>query len=97
MLWSVGVPTEAFASRVRAAIASFPAEDTLRIRIHPRDLSSIAQFRPGEAPITGSRTVQWMPDDQVGIGGVIVEGPTRIVDGRIEPALSRIYRTLIDG
>jgi flagellar assembly protein FliH len=88
---------EAFASRVRAALASFPAEETLRIRIHPRDLSSIAQFRPGDVPITGSRAVQWMPDDQVGKGGVIVEGPTRIVDGRVEPALTRIYRSLIDG
>jgi flagellar assembly protein FliH len=88
---------EAFASRVRAALASFPPEETLRIRIHPRDLSSLAQFRPGDVPITGSRKVQWMPDDQVGRGGVIVEGPTRIVDGRVEPALARIYRTLVDG
>lgn len=88
---------EAVASRVRAALSSFPADDTVRIRIHPKDLSTIAQFRPGDAPITGARTVQWIPDEEVGKGGVIVEGPTRIVDGRVEPALVRIYKTLTDG
>ena len=38
-----------------------------------------------------------IPDETVSRGGCVVEGPERIVDGRVEGALERIYRTVSHG
>ena len=46
--------------------------------------------------MTAGREVRWIPDASIGRGGCVVEGPERIVDGRLESALERVYRRITD-
>ncbi len=89
---------EFVAQLVRNALSHFPLDQKLRIRLNPADLSGISQEQAGNrAPVAAGREVRWIPDEQVSRGGCVVEGPERIVDGRVEGALERIYRTVSDG
>jgi flagellar biosynthesis/type III secretory pathway protein FliH len=40
------------------------------------------------------RPAHWIADAQVKSGGCVVEGRDRIVDGRVDTALERVYRRL---
>jgi flagellar biosynthesis/type III secretory pathway protein FliH len=73
------------------AVAEFPQDHAVQVRINPDDLATLrAAFaesgRPGE--------LRWIADARVERGGCVVEGRDRIVDGRVDTALERIYRTL---
>jgi len=89
---------EVVANLVRSALSHFPLDQKLRIRLHPADLSMISrEHSSGQAPVAGGREVRWVPDETIARGGCMVEGPERIVDGRVESALERIYRTVDNG
>ena len=45
-------------------------------------------------PITGAREASWQADPMVEPGGCVVEGRDRIIDGRVDAALERVYRRL---
>ncbi len=88
-----------FHELARKAVAGFPADEPLRIRLHPADLLLLAGEDGNVDPAAvklGDRFVRWVPDEEIVRGGCIVEGPDRIVDGRIDEALERIYWTLVD-
>lgn len=94
----VKADAEVVASLVRNALSHFPLDQKLRIRMNPVDLSSISQERSEDrTPVTVGREVRWIPDDGIARGGCVVEGPERIVDGRVDKALERIYRTVSNG
>lgn len=83
---------------VRSALAEFPIDQPVRIRINPADLDT---FVAGEAidagpahAIAPEREVRWVPDPAIAPGGCIVEGRERIIDGRVDTALERVYRRL---
>jgi flagellar biosynthesis/type III secretory pathway protein FliH len=40
--------------------------------------------------------VRWLADARIQPGGCVVEGRERIVDGRVDTALERLYRKLSD-
>jgi len=89
---------EVVANLVRSALSHFPLDQKLRIRLNPLDLSSISREKSeNRTPVTAGREVRWIPDENVARGGCVVEGPERIVDGRIDLALERIYRTVSNG
>jgi flagellar biosynthesis/type III secretory pathway protein FliH len=44
--------------------------------------------------VVGRRELRWTPDARVARGGVLAEGRERIVDGRVDSALERMYRAL---
>jgi len=88
-----------FQELARKAVAGFPADEPLRIRLHPADLLLLAGDEGDVDPAAvklGDRFVRWIPDEEIIPGGCIVEGPDRIVDGRVDEALQRIYWTLVD-
>jgi flagellar biosynthesis/type III secretory pathway protein FliH len=89
---------DAISGLVRSAVAQFPLDEPLRVRIHPRDLSlvSAAGAADGDIVVGSGREIRWIPDPEVGRGGVFVEGPERLVDGRVDKALERIYQELRD-
>ena len=94
----VKADSEVVASLIRNALSHFPLDQKLRIRMNPVDLSSISQERSEDrTPVTVGREVRWIPDDSIARGGCVVEGPERIVDGRVDKALERIYRTVSNG
>jgi len=89
---------EVVANLVRSALSHFPLDQKLRIRLNPADLSGISREGSGsQAPVTAGREVRWVPDETIERGGCVVEGPERIVDGRVEAMLERIYRTVTNG
>ena len=94
----VKADAEVVANLVRNALSHFPLDQKLRIRMNPVDLSSISQERSEDrTPVTVGREVRWIPDGTIARGGCVVEGPERIVDGRVDLALERIYRTVSNG
>ena len=90
------VDTAVVEKLIRRALDEFPVAQPVRIRIHPRDQAVIESSGPeGRLPprIDG-REVQWLPDPNVVQGGCLVEGRDRIIDGRVDTALERVYRRL---
>jgi flagellar biosynthesis/type III secretory pathway protein FliH len=81
---------------VRQALAEFPLEQPLRVRVHPQDVPLLEAAAPeDEDPLlAGGREARWVPDPTIARGGCIVEGRERIIDGRVDTALERIYRRL---
>ena len=84
-------------SMVRRALDTFPIDQPVRIRVNPQDLAVIGAFpEAGSASMPGAiaREAHWMGDARVQPGGCVVEGRERIVDGRVDTALERVYRRL---
>jgi flagellar assembly protein FliH len=89
--------TAAFGELVRRALAEFPVDEPVRIRLHPSDLATISTLPvPGDEPlrVTGGREAAWVADVVIEPGGCLIEGRTRIIDGRVDTALERLYRSL---
>ena len=89
----------AIAELVRRAIAEFPIDQPLRVRLNPGDLSTIsAAVSPDGEPlaIAPGRNLRWVADPRIESGGCMVEGREQIVDGRVDRALERIYKAMID-
>ena len=73
------------------AVAEYPQDHPLAIRLNPTDAATVKEAL-AETGRTGD--TRWIPDARVERGGCVVEGRDRIVDGRVDTALERIYRTL---
>jgi flagellar assembly protein FliH len=77
---------------VRDAMAQYPIDQEITIRLHPDDLTAcrgaIAQDE------VASRTLRWMADPTLIRGGCLTEGRERIIDGRVDTALERAYRNI---
>jgi flagellar biosynthesis/type III secretory pathway protein FliH len=76
---------------VQRAIAQFPLDQTVTVRLNPDDHALCASITEGRAK---SGDVQWIPDAHIDRGGCLVEGRERIIDGRVDTALERLYRTI---
>jgi len=78
---------------VSKAIEEYPVDEEITVRLHPDDL---AACRPvlEKAPGVGVRTLRWLSDPNIQRGGCLTEGRERIIDGRVDTALERAYRTL---
>ena len=80
-------------ARVAAAVAEFPLHEPLTLRVHPDDLALLKMAFDLERG-TDAREPRWIADERVARGGCLVEGRERIVDGRVDTALERVYRQL---
>ena len=84
---------EIFAELASKAVACFQVDEPVRIRLHPADLAQLHEFDTTDE-VTGPRAVRWVPDEDVVRGGCIVEGPDKIVDGRVDEGILRLIRTM---
>ncbi|MGI8507770.1 MAG: FliH/SctL family protein [Gemmatimonadaceae bacterium] len=85
------------ADLVRRALAEYPIDQAMRVRVNPHDLSLLSlPTADGGEPISiaPNRDVRWMADSRIQAGGCVVEGRERIIDGRVDTALERLYRQL---
>jgi flagellar assembly protein FliH len=85
------------ADLVRRAIVDFGVERQVRVRVHPQDLALLTGHGADDDHadrLAAGREMRWVPDVGVGRGGCVVEGRDRIVDGRVDAALERVYRRL---
>jgi flagellar assembly protein FliH len=81
---------------VRRALTEFPIDQPVVIRVNPGDLASItaSAVADGGHATVGRADAQWVPDPRISPGGCVIEGRDRIVDGRVDTALERLYRRL---
>jgi flagellar biosynthesis/type III secretory pathway protein FliH len=79
--------------RVARAVAEFPLEQSLGVRVNPAELAMLKAAFDVDRP-AGPRELRWTADERVARGGCLVEGRERIVDGRVDAALERVYRRL---
>lgn len=85
------------AELVKRALAEFPIDQPVRVRVNPQDLSllSLPDVAGGDPiAIAPNRDVRWLADARITPGGCMVEGRDRIIDGRVDTALERVYRQL---
>jgi flagellar assembly protein FliH len=81
----------------RRALLHFPVDEPVRICLNPEDLSVITAAAAVDAVrVAPGREVEWVADAEILAGGCTVEGRRRLVDGRIDHAIERIYQKLID-
>lgn len=83
----------------RRALAEFPADEPVRVRMNPEDLSALTALAAdpaGGVLIASGRNVQWQADESIKRGGCVVEGRGRVVDGRVDHALERIWGRLTE-
>jgi flagellar biosynthesis/type III secretory pathway protein FliH len=87
------------ADLIKRALTEFPIDQPMRIRVNPTDLSllSMQSSDTGEpVTIAPNRDVRWLADNRILPGGCIVEGRERIIDGRVDTALERLYLRLAE-
>ncbi|MGQ0766217.1 MAG: FliH/SctL family protein [Gemmatimonadota bacterium] len=97
----ISIDAEAALALVRRALLEFPIEQSLIIRLNPANLGTIAQGvgaradDRAEGGAFGDRAdVQWVSDPRIVPGGCVIEGRERVIDGRVDSALERMYRRL---
>ena len=79
---------------VRRALTEFPLDQAVTVRIHPTDLAALASAGPAGDLVAPNRETRWVADAAVPAGGCVLEGRERIIDGRVDTALERVYRQL---
>ncbi len=80
---------------VARALAQFPMERSITVRLHPDDLSVVQNSMVIDQSFAAqAREVRWHADPHIVRGGCLVDGRERVLDGRIDMALERAYRTL---
>lgn len=94
----VATPGDIVVELVSRALQEFGLDQALTIRVNPGDLEALlsAERVAGDdiATLTKGREVRWMSDARIEKGGCVVEGRERIVDGRVDTGLERLYRRL---
>ncbi|MBV6521239.1 MAG: hypothetical protein MNPFHGCM_01372 [Gemmatimonadaceae bacterium] len=79
---------------VRQAIAEFSIDHPVTVRLHPNDHAEIVPLLVAGEGESGRRDAEWIADARIAPGGCVVEGRERIIDGRVDAALERVYRRL---
>lgn len=94
----VSADSEVVLGLVTRAVQEFGLDQALSIRVNPNDLESLHSIerdaKDEMTAITRGRDVRWMSDARIEPGGCVVEGRERIVDGRVDTGLERLYRRL---
>lgn len=78
---------------VQRALAQFPLDHRITVRLHPDDVDTCDQQLKAAEPRRAAE-VRFAADPLVQRGGALVEGRERIIDGRVDTALERAYRLL---
>ena len=79
---------------VQEALREFPVSERLRIRMNSADLHVVARALESDERALGGRTIRWNSDPRLSPGSCVIEGNERIVDGRVDAGLERLYRRL---
>ncbi len=93
----VAVTSDSVIALVTRSVQEFGLDQALSIRVNPGDLEALySAERDGDVTtvITRGREVRWVSDARIEQGGCVVEGRERIVDGRVDTGLERLYRRL---
>jgi flagellar assembly protein FliH len=78
---------------LRRALGMMGTEGPIEIRLHPEDLKTIRE-EDAIGPEDVDSEIRWTAEPALERGGFFLEGPHRIVDGRADEALRRLYEKL---
>lgn len=83
---------------VSRALTLAPLSGPVVIRLNPEDLRVLQQL-PGALapPVPATVEMSWVADEAVHRGGCLVEGPSTVIDGRLDRALLDVYERLAHG
>ncbi len=93
----VTIASDTVVELVTRGVQEFGLDQALTIRVNPGDLEALySAERDGDVTkaITRGREARWVSDARIEQGGCVVEGRERIVDGRVDTGLERLYRRL---
>lgn len=78
---------------VTRALVQLPVDQPITARLNPEDIASCGSL---VTPDAAGRTpdIRWVADPHILRGGCLVEGRERIIDGRIDTSLERVYRSI---
>jgi flagellar biosynthesis/type III secretory pathway protein FliH len=79
---------------VREAIAEFPIDKPISIRLNPGDLQLLISVRATDSSLAARAETRWIADPGMQPGGCVVEGHDRVIDGRVDTGLERLYHRL---
>ena len=79
---------------VSRGLEQIKPEGPVTVRLHPGDYAEMEAELERLATLE-SGPVRWQPDESVGRGGFVMETPRRLVDGRVEDSLRRLYERLV--
>ncbi|MES1259344.1 MAG: FliH/SctL family protein [Gemmatimonadota bacterium] len=80
---------------VHRAMAMTPLHGTVSVRLHPDDLAALnAGEANAAAAVAVTGELRWVPDDSMPRGSCVVDGPSSIVDGRVDRVLLDLYDRL---
>jgi flagellar biosynthesis/type III secretory pathway protein FliH len=79
---------------VQEALKEYPVSERLRVRMNSADLHVVARALEADERALGGRTIRWNSDPRLSPGSCVIEGNERIVDGRVDAGLERLYRRL---
>lgn len=79
---------------VARALVLAPLGGPITVRLHPADLEVLRGVDGIMNAVPDTVDLRWTADEAVRRGGCLLEGPTSVVDGRIDRALLDIYERL---
>lgn len=73
-------------------------DEPVRVRLHPDDLSALDAVQDDgfKALIASFKDVDWISDDSLQRGDCLVEGLSKLIDGRVDVALQSLYEQVSD-
>ncbi|MCC7195139.1 MAG: hypothetical protein IT356_06235 [Gemmatimonadaceae bacterium] len=82
---------------VAQALTEYTVDEPVQVRLNPDDLSALRATidDDGAGELATKERCQWVADPHVVPGGCILQGRQRIIDGRVDTALERVYRRLV--
>jgi flagellar biosynthesis/type III secretory pathway protein FliH len=78
---------------VQRALAQFPIDQTITVRLHPDDAATCTAASLMDGSIR-TPEVRCVADPHIARGGCLLEGRERIIDGRVDTSLERAYRSI---
>ena len=79
------------AGLVRQALELLPTDTTLAIHLHPADLQALPAILEESVPPVRGMTIEWSPDPTLERGSFVMETPLRLINGRADIALRKLY------
>lgn len=76
---------------VRQALELLPTDTTLEIHLNPADLQALPSMMADSVPPARGMTIEWSPDPTLERGSFVMETPLRLINGRADIALRKLY------
>ena len=95
VLGETAVTEEGVRAHVRQAATHIKNKERLVVRLHAADLSALRAAGALNAILPPGKTISWLADDSIELGGCVVETDGGGLDARLETQLERMRAALL--